>query len=360
MTKKWFALALSVLLLTGCTPADPEAVLGTGDSGTPAAPIGTFDESQDGYAYSNMQLGIPSGDFVWDGSKILFNKRGGGLYTFDPKTGEVLKFCQDATCDHQSGCAAAGVLGNLERYQNRIYAAGYNWDIYECIDGVFQPASDKRGVLHFFHADDALYTATQDRSLIRFSGDETPEIILEEYTGYWESIWGDTLYYQENSNLIRFSLKSADAQPELLLSDCQHLIDGEHIYYAPRETWYLYRCSMDGSNPELLLEEPVLTTRCGFDNEYFYYLLHTDFSGNPHPSGEKQIDLWRFPKADPTAKEYLCTIPVSDGSVYTVPGYDRIFIATYDAPSEESQPTQGLYTIKTDGTDLREHPLPEH
>ncbi len=363
MKQKIFVLMLAaLLLLSACTPADPEAVFGTTTPPETTKPqvSGTLAGAEPGYAYSNMHKNIPSGDYAYDGTRVVFQNRDDGLLTFDLETGEIQPFCQDATCTHSSSrCSSSMMVGNLEWYDGTLYASGISNDVCAYGDGTFSRVLEETGVYHFFHANGDLYAATQDSTLLRFpGGDGEPEVVLEEYAGFWETIFGNFLYYHDSNNLMRLDLSQEGAQPEILRSNVLHLTDGAHIYYTPMDTWELYRCDMEGNNQELIFEGPTLASRAGFDDAYFYYLLHTDFTDNPHPSGEKQIDLWRFPKADPSAQEYLCTLPVSDGAVYTLPGYERIFIACYDRPDENSQPTQYLYTVKTDGTDLREHPLP--
>ena len=128
--------------------------------------------------------------------------------------------------------------------------------------------------------------------------------------------------------------------------------DGEYIYYVDWQTYYFYRCAMDGSNPELLVGQEVLLASLNFDEEYFYYRLYTDHELNGTPDS---CDIYRFLKDDPTQIEKIVTLPVSAYQVFTVPGTGKIFVNTH-APEGDESP---LYVMNADGSDPKIVEIPE-
>ncbi len=349
MKQKIFVLMLAALLLLTACAAPGEAT----ETGT----IGNA------YAYSNMQKDMPSGDFTYDGTQVVF-KSNYGLYAYDLNTGDVTDFCQDATCTHEKGkCPSQGVSGNLEWYDGALYVLrGGNVCIAK--NGTFEAVVEGGSICCFFHADGDLFVHTKDNSLLRYpGGDGGKEVLIAEYNGYFATVFGDYLYYSQMDGFYRMDLTAEGTQPELLLPDVSGQTDGEHIYYNAVDTdhlYHLYRCNMDGTESELLIADVVLSSRAAFDESYYYFLRYEVTPTFPHmPSGDSSIYLCRFPKDDPAAEEQLATIPYSDGSVYIVPGYDRLFISGYDYSVNPNIPARYLFTVNMDGTDLREHPLPE-
>ncbi len=374
MKKNLFILMLAaLLLLSACEASDPENLFGTSvpsESVQETAPltVGLLGEAGEAYAYSAMQ---GSRWFAYDGTQILFvafrrdapNTGNVLLYSFDVQTGEISLFCQDATCLHDDvDCPSYDMTAELEYYQGRLYGVS-SIDLYLKVlkNGAFEQVLNDSGIRTFFHADNNLYVATQDNSLLCCPDNSGEwQVILDDYLGNTGIVYHNILYYSHGSrDLYRFDLSLENAMPELLFPDVQHLIDGKHIYYAPDDTRYLYRSNLDGSDSQLLLEEPTLLSRAAFDGNYFYYVLHTDFTDDPHPSGEKAIDIWRFPKSDPSQKELLVTLPCTDCYIEIIPGYERIFLDCTTRGAEGGYGTPSLYTMKPDGTDLREHTLPE-
>ncbi len=375
-----FLLAI-LLLLTACQASDPDNLFGTTTppSSTPDSvpettvpmEVGILGEAGNAYAYSATQ---GSRSFAYDGEQIMISMRRPNntsdtsngrvlLYTFDIQTGEISLFCQDATCLHNDvECPSYNVARPLEYYQGMLYGKGsIDQHLKVLKDGSFENVLSNAKIRDFFHANGNLYVVTQDNSLVCYpEGDGKAHVILDEYIRRGQIVYGTGLYYADSyGNLYRVDLAQENAEPESLCSNAQYMIDGKHIYYAPQDTNYLYRCNMDGNDSQLLLEEPTLLSRAAFDEAYFYYILHTDFADDPHPSGEKAIDIWRFPKSDPSQKELLVTLPCTDGYVEIIPGYERIFLNCTTRKTEREHGIPTLYSIKPDGTDLREHPLPE-
>ena len=135
------------------------------------------------------------------GEKIAFIASGSAtgedasLYLFDPATGEVSSFCKDAACSHTGpNCQAGGCFCNLESYNGVLYGMTGTGRILREVDGRFEHLMD--GLAHhFWHSGGDLYVVTMDRSLLRYEGDGgTPEVLLDEYAGYWEAIFNGNLY----------------------------------------------------------------------------------------------------------------------------------------------------------------------
>ena len=107
------------------------------------------------------------------------------------------------------------------------------------------------------------------------NGGGEPRTVLEEFTGIWSVVFGQYLYANVEENIVRVDLEANEPQEEVLVKNAGGVIDGNHIYYVDYESWYLYRCEMDGSNPVLILEKPVLLASMNFENDYFYFRLYT-------------------------------------------------------------------------------------
>ena len=184
-------------------------------------------------------------------------------------------------------------------------------------------------------------------------GAAEPRQLMEEYHGYWHVIFGDYMYGSTYDTFYRVDLTAEEPEEEVLVSNGGGITDGQHIYYIESETMQLYRCGMDGSDPQLLVEQPVLFASINFDDEYFYYRLYTDkkLYGNAD-----SCDLYRFPKSDPTQIEKIATLPVAAYQVFTVPGTDRIFVTTY-LPKGQKRP---VYVMGTDGSDPKVLEIPEY
>ena len=369
--KKLLFVCLVLCLCIGliaCDAKDPNNLFETtaGDpADTTASAIATTEPSEssgnlnfdgsvmfeEGYQYGNMQKNLPPGSFMRFGNQVLFDHYSGmfRLYTYDLTTGEVSSYCKDATCSHRS-CAASGLLGNLEVYKGKIYTMTESWLIAEIRD-------DEKEILHkaqvgdFFHHNDKLYVKTPDSSLVVLEdGRDQPRVILEEYTGYWHVIFGQYLY-AHSDGIIRVDLTAENPEVEVIVPDASGIVEGNHIYYVDRKTDYLYRCDMDGSNVECLLEQPVLRASLNFDDEYFYYRL---YDGTPLYEGENCHDIYRFPKSDPTKIEKIVTLEEAAYEVFTVPGTGKIFVLTCAAERAE----QAIYVMNTDGSAVTKLEIP--
>ena len=367
-------LLLMCLVLPACNATDPNNLFETTEGNpadTTAATVVTtegiepseqsgtkeFDGSvmfEEGYQYGNMQKNLPSGSYMRLGNYVLFDHHSGifRLYTYDLTTGEVSSFCKDATCRHRS-CAASRLLGNLEVYKGKIYTMTDNWKIAEIRD-------DEQIILHkaqvngFFHHNDKLYIRTPDSSLVVLEeGSDQPRVILEEYTGYWNVIFGQYLYACASGNIVCVDLAAEEPEIDVVVPEAGGVTDGHFIYYTDEKTNYFYRCDMDGGNAQRLVDQPVLRASLNFDDEYVYYRLYTDqqLYGNTDCH-----DVYRFPKDDPTRIEKIITLEEAAYQVFTVPGTGKIFVHTIAAEGEE----RPIYVMNTDGSNIELLVIPEY
>lgn len=342
-------------------PADTTAatVLSTEDT-DPGKQSGTneFDGSvmfEEGYQYGNMQKNIPSGDYMLLGNEVLFQVCANGrfvMYSYDLSTGQVAPLCKDATCRH-SNCVAGGVFGNTEVYKGKAYSLSSGHQIIE-IKADEQERVAKAGVITFFHHDDKLYIKTMDNSFVVLGEDGEMRVLIEEFTGYWNLIFGKYMYATGSDSVLRYDLTAEEPEAEILVSNAGGITDGQHIYYTDYETWHLYRCDMDGSNVQCLLDQPVLLASMNFDDEYFYYRLFTD---GQLDDGPDTYDIYRFPKSDPGKIEKLATLPVPAYQVFTVPGAGKLFVHTRTRSNGEYP---DIYVMNTDGSSITRLEIPEY
>ncbi len=375
--KKFSLIAIllcACLLLTACTATDPDNLFETPQGSTGStAPSGTESTQTEPeevilytgtYQYGNMQKNQPSGNFMLLGNEVMFYHHVDGqfmLYCYDLITEEVRLYCEDATCKHED-CVASSLFGNLEVYNGKLYALKTS-ELEDRPGSVFQPVvlnGEEAEVIlpsggSFFHHEDKMYIKSADSSLVVLEeGQSEPRMVIEEYTGFWNVIFGDYLYANtEDLTIIRTDLTAEEPKAEVVVTNAEGITDGQYIYYVDWKTFYLYRCDMDGSNIQLLVEQPVLLASINFDDEYFYYRLYTDRKLN---GTADSCDIYRFPKNDPTQIEKIVTLPVSAYQVFTVPGTGKIFVTTH-APQGESRP---LYVMNTDGSDMKLLEIPEY
>lgn len=361
------------LMLSACTAKDPNNLFETTEGNpadTTAATVETtestepseeskvndFDASvmfEEGYQYGNMQKNVPPGSFMRLGNQVLFDYHTDifRLYTYDLTTGEVSSFCKDATCKHKS-CASSKLLGNIEVYKGSVYSMTEGRKIVEIRDDEQIPLS-KGMVDDFFHHNDKLYVRTPDSALVVFDkGSDQPKVIIEEYTGYWNVIFGQYLYGNWGG-IYRVDLLAEHPKQEEVVSNASGIVDGHHIYYVDKKTNFLYRCNMDGSNSQILVERAVLQASMNFDDEYFYYRLYTD---QKLDSGEDCHDIYRFPKDNPSQIEKIVTLEKAAYQVFTVPGTGKVFVRTLGTESD----AQAIYVMNTDGSDVTQLMIPEY
>ena len=327
------------------------------DTATPEPDSAQTAEQDTGYyAYGNMQKNVPSGDFVRVGDEVLFfrtgeNNMGITLYAYNLKTGELSTFCKDATCSHMgASCAAGGAADNLEIYEGSVYAGTVGGSLLKLQGDRFEKIIDG-GVSHFFHSGGKLYVQTNDASLMVYDKEGSqPKMLLEEYSGYWETIFDGKLYYQfDGRNCV--DLNTEPAEPKKLVEHADCITDGEHIYYAQDKNHHLYRMDMDGGNQTLLLDKPVLPASWNFDDEYFYFRLYTEVGkvrpdGGAVLDGEDSHDIYRMKKNDPDSIEKIAELPVAANQVFLVQESDYLFVKCYSATGNND-----IYLVSKDGSE---------
>ena len=357
-------LFAACLLLAACQAEDPENLFETTleETGSTTAPAGALPATVTGeYQYGNMQKNAPSGEFMLYDGNILFSIISNSrslLCTYDPVSGEVSLLCKDAACTHsgvgeEEDCLSANVYTNLESYDGKFYKLDASLQIMELTDGTFRQIVDGEAD-GFFHHNQNLYVKTRDRSLLVYeNGSDTPRVLVEEFTLMWTTIFGQYLYGCDGSTMCRVDLQAETPVVETLVENAQGITDGQHLYYVNLADNHLYRCDMDGANPTLLVDQPVLQASMNFDNDYFYYRLYTsgDLDG-----GEDSHDLYRLSKSDPTQVEKIATLAEPVYQVYTAPGYDKIFVSVR---TENSESGEAVYIMGTDGSNPTLLEMPE-
>lgn len=343
-------------IFAGCDAKDPENLFETTAETenvlqdtlqAPAITEPNVSINADYYQYGNMQKNLPVGNYILYGNSVLFTWISNGvqlLYTYDIATEEVSLLCKDATCTHNpqdisaKDCPSNKVWGNLEQYQGELYAKNQDWQVAELKGSQFGKLLNGR-VSCFWHADGKLYVETEDKSLMVYEdGSNTPRTLLDEYTERWNTVFGQYLYSGFGQGVCRVNLASENPQIEILKKDCSGITDGQYIYYLdPTDHDHLYRCDMDGNNSELLVDQPVFLGSINFDDEYLYFRLYS----LDDMFGEGSCNLYRMCKASPTQMEVIAEFPEPIHSVYTVPGYDLLFVETVVLGEEESD--NGVY-----------------
>ena len=356
----FFSILCICLCIAACDAADPENLFEMPDAPdtTAANHTNNFTAADEGnYQYGNMQKNIPSGDFMRLGDEVLFTQAQGSgflLYSYNLSTGEVRPYCRDATCDHRK-CGTGTLLGNLEQYGGELYCLNVNNTIVKLEKAQMEPQLEG-SVYGFWHYGGDLYVRTADASLLIYEdGKKEPRTILEEYSRYWNVIFGQYLYGTAAGSLTRVDLLADEPVEEVLLENVNATVEGEHIYYTPDDNFYLYRCNMDGTEPELILDKPVLIKWGNFDEEYFYFRLYT----NLELDGEDSHDIYRFPKDDPTDIQLIATLPESVGDIFTVPGTGKIFVETRMIGGDGNRVPSPIYVMNSDGSNIKALEFPE-
>ncbi|MCH5352639.1 MAG: DUF5050 domain-containing protein [Acutalibacter sp.] len=353
MKKTWSALIIFVIIgmMTACSTTSKEPSASSEDfSATNNETIAKHHnlDIQNG----NMQKNVPSGNFVTVDGKLIFTKTNQeqgriDLLSYDMATNTVTNFCKDATCDHVSDtCIAGRVESNLEFFNGEVYGKSEQkaGRVMKLNDGRFEPLING-GVSHFFHGRDDLFVATTDSSLVVFEdgNQQNSRTLIEEYTGYWEAICDDYLYYQYGG-IHRLNLSEEGAEPETLIENADYITDGKYLYYAKYGDGLLYRCQMDGSNPEQITDRPVLVASWNFDKDYFYFRYYTD----NNMTNADSHDIYRFPKDDPTKIEKLVEFPVPVYQIYMLePDADEMIVISI---SEENNTENAVYYVSKTGS----------
>ena len=361
--KLFTCICAVALLLAACTPSDPDNLFET--TAAPSEGASQPSEStvvssqptegdmiaEPSYAYGNMQKNIPSGNYMQDESAVLFIGSDGKhnlLKCYDLKTGEVRLFCRDATCEHSDEtCPSRAIESNLESYRGTIYGLSPKGIVMKW-NGKAWTEMTEPGAASFWHAEDRLYVVTKDSSLLCYEPDsKKPVTISEEFPGFWNTVFGNYLYFSSFSyNVSRLDLSHPENGSQILMKDALFVTDGAHLYYTPLDTGYLWRCDMDGTNPVQLTEKQVVPASWNLDADYFYFRM---MENQDIYAGTEAHQLYRFPKQDPGAIEKIAELDETIYQVFAVPDAKQIVVTT---TAEDTQDTP-VYIMDQDGGNLR-------
>ncbi len=355
-----FLAALSLCaMFAGCDAEDPENLFEVPETTAPqdTVQLSTATEpaasvDSDYYQYGNMQRNAPDGNFILYDGKIWFTWIEDGinlLYTYDVATGEVGLLCKDATCTHDPvdasalNCLANKVYGNLEQYRGELYAKSTDMQLIKWNGARFEKLLDGN-VTCFWHGNGTLFVETQDMSLLAYEDEsDPPRALLDEYAERWNTTFGRYVYSGGfGKGFCRVDLTAENPQLEVLVPGVMGITDGQYFYYSDEADGdRLYRCDMNGQNTELLVDQPVFMASFNFDDEYLYFRMY-----NPDDMfGEGSHTLYRMDKADPGRMEQMGEFPESIHSVYTVPGYDLLFVETVVFGTEGENGTYYCYVM---------------
>ena len=378
--KRFFSLLLTVCLcmLAGCRAVDsenlfqlseppetePPAVTEVPDTAASeetkeealpqhSVPADTKPETDPAYNYGNMQLDVPAGNYIlYDGGVLIWVTWGGKshMYFYDLAAGELQLACKDATCSHFSvECPIGGCHGNLEGCQGNAYTRSPSGTLLKMKDWKWEEALDG-SVSLFCHRGEDLYVITADKSLLAYeNGSTEPRTLVEEFPYNGCVVIGNDLYAHsyQLGQVVRVDLTSDQPELEVVLENGYGRADGAHIYYQNfSDENKLYRCDMNGKNPEKLTDCEVMAEN--FDNEYFYFRYSKD-----DVISEDGHDLYLFSKAGPSKIEKIATLPEYIYRIYTVPGEDLLFVRVWpEGGWDQKEPTM-IYVMNRDGSNPR-------
>jgi len=360
----FFALALCVcLLLTACKATDPDNLFEMPlDQETVSTEPKEFKNYEGTYPYGNMQL--DQGNYLLLNNEVLFTWIENGkarLLAYDLNTEEVRFYCDDATC-HHTVCVSEAITSDLTIHEGKLYGRMWPKDVsgivhYPAVaNGNQAEPLIKADTNRFFLYEDMLYMVTADSSLVKLKEGEEPQLVMEVFATPWSVVTcGEYLYcgYME----APFSrVKLTDEQPqaeELIENASTAMMDGKHIYYKEElGGGFLYRCDLDGSNPECVLPEKIGSFN--FDEEYVYYELSTGLYSDP--GDEDSYTVYRMRKDDPTKREKVAVLPDIVGSIYTVPGTGKLFVTNW---YRSDIVKQRVFVVNIDGTGMQVLDIPE-
>jgi hypothetical protein len=313
------------------------------------------------YQYANM-FKSAFGSFVLDTEdKLLFIGEVPGKLTlmeYIKATGRIEPFCKLATCTHQiDECAAGNAAGNLDMRGGRLSMlrgrinnakSGDMW-ISELNGNRFDFVTGP--VNGYVRGDDAYYVITPDMSLVRIkSGTDKPEILVEEFNAIKPVIINSWLYAADSANIVRMNINGPDYDIETVVGDIvgySYSTDGSRLYYLHMEDNEpaLYRCELDGRNPELVLKALVYPTYLSYDDTYIYYST-TDADNPKDPTNG---NIYRFRMDLSGEPELLCETDALYPAVYVLPTSPDTLLVDKD---------RSYYFLPKAGGELTELQLP--
>ncbi len=312
-------------------------------------------EKVSSYSYGNMQKNVPPGNFIDDGSSILFFDPSGAnqsLLKMDKESFEVNLFCSDPTCLHNDEkCMAGGASFGLENYLGEIYASNDDNQLLVLKKDHFVPVANGDMLGGSVHGNHHMYLSTKDNALMEYDlKGKSSRTIIEEFDGIWPVISDSYLVYNTLFEVCTIDLN----QPEngvAVAAEGIGVTDGKQIFYMDNKNQYLHACDLTGNNDRVLIEKPVLPASINFDEEYLYFRYYY----NNDLACEESNIVYRLKKEGDTPPEVLSEMTDHAYTIYTIPDYDYIFVVTKNnfMGSESS-----LYAVRKDGQDRQLINLP--
>lgn len=269
------------------------------------------------YQYGNVFRSV-FGAFVWDApdTVLMTEERSQTLVLMEyiKSTGQIESFCKLATCSHQTDdCPAGNAGGNLDMRNGtlsmgrmRVNGKGMGdfWiselrrDRFEFVAGPIKG---------FVMGEDGYYAITPDVSLVRFAyGSDKPEILIDEFNAIKLIVLGHYLYAGTSTGIVRVDLTGPEYGIETVVGDTagNYSTDGSYLYYNKVENGEtaLYRCDLEGHDPELVLQKMIFPPYLSYDNTYIYY---STFNADA-PDEPTNGDIYRFPLDLSGEPELLC------------------------------------------------------
>ena len=371
-------LAAGLLACTGCRAVDKdnqfelpsEALATMGQTEPTAAPtraapvLDGWESLTVPYQYGNMQMNVPSGNFMAYGDRVLFAAAAGNgfdLFTVDKETMEVRLLCQDASCNHRrTECVSYQKTGNLEQYDGRIFVLGgdlrgpvleLDGDRFENVTGGDAAA--------FWHANGNLYVKTPDSELLVYeAGSRTPRTLVEEYPAVQNVVVGDSIYGWDVSTDSIVKTDLDDPRPETVAQGIYFMTDGDFVYAVHSDTdGCLYRYDLDFGNEVRLTDQEIFPASVNFDEEYLYF-RYGDLSLDNVIWGPGGHELYRMPKDGSTAPEKIAELQEDVFfEVYTVPDCPYVFAECQHKAGEDIEYV--YYAVAKDGSGVQKLEIPE-
>ena len=377
----WVLCTAVLIFLTGCRavdrdnqfemPSEDLATLGE----TRAAETAGTERAQDGaeagpeslsvpYQYGNMQMNVPSGNFMAYGDKVIFAATAGNgfdLFTVDKNTLEVRLLCQDASCNHRrSECISYQKTGNLEQYDGRIFVLGgdLTGPVLELKGDHFESVTNGDAAA-FWHGGGDLYVKTPDSELLVYEkGSKSPKTLVEEYPAVQNVVIGDSIYGWDIStdSVVKTDLK--DTKPETVAQGVYFMTDGAFMYAVGSGTdGCLYRYDLDFSGALRLTEQEIFPASVNIDEEYLYF-RYGDLSLDNVIWGPGGHELYRVAKDGSKAPEKIAELEEDVFfEVYTVPDCPYVFAECQHENGDEIEYV--YYAVDKDGSGVQRLEIPE-
>ena len=372
------AVLILALALTACQavdrdnqfemPSEDMATLGriqpTETSETKTEP-GKAEELSVPYQYGNMQINVPSGNFMDYGDKVIFSAGAGNgfnLYTLDKETLEMQLLCQDASCGHNTlKCIAFQKTSNLEQYDGQIYVLGgdLSGPVLELRGDHFGNVTES-GVSAFWHGNGNLYVKSMDSELMVYEkGSKTPKTLVEEYSAIQNVTVGNCIYGWDTStdSVVRTDLQKEDPQPEPIFQNVYFMTDGVYLYTAaPEGDSVLYRYDLDLGNKTQMTEDTILPASLNFDETYLYF-RYADTTLDKTIWGPGGQELYRMPKDGSGEPEKIAELEEDVFfEVFTVPDCPYVFAECQQRQGDEVEYV--YYAVAKDGSGARKLDIP--